>query len=239
METHGWRNATLLALVPFVVAWGCSGANGDGSAASAEVADSAAIAAASAPTTEPVKTEGEVVGQVVDVSCYTAQGLSGEAHRQCAEICANDLGIPLNILDDDGNLWQLVDDDMPGHDQNPTVVQYAEQRVRASGTLIEKGPNRAIIIKDVALLEGTANPQALENSSDPELGRTFNTKPATNPCAAKAGANPCAAKANPCAGANPCAAKANPCAGANPCAAKNPCAGANPCAAENPCAPQS
>ena len=39
------------------------------------------------------------------------------------------------------------------------------------------------------------------NSSDPELGRTFNNKPAPNPCAGKA--NPCEGKANPCA-ANPC-----------------------------------
>ncbi|MGH7551279.1 MAG: hypothetical protein ACREK3_11125 [Gemmatimonadota bacterium] len=103
---------------------------------------------------------------------------------------------------------------MPGHDQNPTVVQYAEQRVRASGTLVEQGGNRAIIVKNVALLEGTANPTALANSSDPELGRTFNTQPAANPCAGKAAApaNPCAGKANPCAG-NPCAGKANPCGG--------------------------
>lgn len=140
--------------------------------------------------------EGQVVGQVVDVSCYLAQGLEGESHRQCTEICANNLNVPLNIMDDDGHLWQLVDDDMPGKDQNPTVVQYAEQRVRASGTLIEKGSNRAIIVRNVELIEGTANPAALENSSDPKLGREFNaSKSAANPCA---GANPCGG--NPCSG---------------------------------------
>jgi hypothetical protein len=86
---------------------------------------------------------------------------------------------------------------MPGKDQNPTVIQFAEQRVRASGTLIEKGPNRAIIVRNVELVEGTANPAALESSVDPKLGREFNApKSAANPCA---GANPCA-RANPCGG---------------------------------------
>ncbi len=215
-----------IILLGATLGWACTGgADPESTGAATEAVEETAAVATAAASTD----EGSIEGQVVDVSCYLAQGLKGEAHRQCAEICANQLNIPLNVLDDEGNLWQLVDDDMPGHDQNPTVVQYAEQRVRATGTLIDKGANKAIIIKDVALLEGEANPTALANSSDPELGRTFNNKPAANPCAGKAAANPCAGKTNPCAGkANPCAGKANPCA-ANPCAGKaNPCA-ANPC----------
>ncbi|MDX1623586.1 MAG: hypothetical protein R3199_06365 [Gemmatimonadota bacterium] len=190
------RTLPVLALAA-TLAWGCS-SEADAGADETARHESEAEPAAAAVAYETVvdAREGEIVGQVVDVSCYLAQGLKGDSHRQCAEVCANQLGIPLNILDDDGNLWQLVDDDMPGHDQNPTVVQFAEQRVRAKGKLIEKGPNRAIIVKDVALVEGTANPEALENSSDPELGRTFNTKRSANPCAGKADAekNPCAAK---------------------------------------------
>lgn len=201
MELVHKTRLAALALLLGTVGWACSGgAEADSTGAATEIAEE--TTATSTPTATAASTqEGSIEGQVVDVSCYLAQGLKGEAHRQCAEICSNDLNIPLNILDDDGNLWQLVDDDMPGHDQNPTVVQYAEQRVRVTGTLIEKGDNQAIIVKDVALLEGNANPTALANSSDPELGKTFNNKPAANPCAGKA--NPCAGKANPCA-ANPC-----------------------------------
>ncbi|HET6342857.1 MAG TPA: hypothetical protein VFG78_11835 [Gemmatimonadota bacterium] len=189
-----------LTLLAGTMGWACSGgAEAESIDAASEMTKETAV---TTPTAVTASTEeGSIEGQVIDVSCYLAQGLKGDAHRQCAEICANQLGIPLNVLDDEGYLWQLVDDDMPGHDQNPTVVQYAEQRVRATGTLIEKGATRAIIVKDVALLEGTANPTALANSSDPELGKTFNTKPAANPCAGKT--NPCAGKANPCA-ANPC-----------------------------------
>lgn len=219
-ETKLTRIVPAVALVG-LLAWGCSNQGDAGSeAASVEEFETQATPVATVDDTR----EGEIVGQVVDVSCFLAQGLKGESHRQCAEICANDLGIPLNILDDDGNMWRLVDDDMPGHDQNPTVVQFAEQRVRAEGTLIEKGGQKAIIVKKVALVEGTANPEALANSTDPELGKTFNTKAAVNPCAGKAEANPCAGKAK----ANPCAAEKNPCA-----------AKKNPCAAGNPCAPQS
>ena len=203
MELVRKTRLAALTLLVGTVGWACSGgAEADSTGAATEIAEDAAVAATSATAVASTE-EGSIEGQVVDVSCYLAQGLKGDAHRQCAEICANQLGIPLNVLDDEGNLWHLVDDDMPGHDQNPTVVQYAEQRVRATGTLIDKGANKAIIVKDVALLEGTANATALASSSDPELGRTFNNKPAPNPCAGKAPANPCAGKANPCA-ANPC-----------------------------------
>lgn len=193
------RKATYTAAIVLTIgaiAWGFEGAESTTSEA-AENHAPVRVATAVDDTRE-----GEIVGQVVDVSCYLAQGLRGESHRQCSEICANNLNVPLNIMDDDGHLWQLVDDDMPGKDQNPTVVQYAEQRVRASGTLIEKGTNRAIIVRNVELIKGTANPAALENSSDPKLGRDFN--------ASKSAANPCVG-ANPCAGANPCSG--NPCAG--------------------------
>ncbi|MGH7544194.1 MAG: hypothetical protein ACREK7_09675 [Gemmatimonadota bacterium] len=192
-----WKTRLVaLTLLTGTAGWACSGgAEAESTGAATELAGETAAVTTPA-TVVATADEGSIEGQVVDVSCYLAQGLKDEPHRQCAEICANQLGIPLNVLDDQGNLWQLVDDDMPGHDQNPTVIQYAEQRVRATGTLIDKGANKAIIVKDVALLDGTANPTALANSRDPELGRTFNNKPAANPCAGKA--NPCAA--NPCGG---------------------------------------
>ncbi|MGH7556798.1 MAG: hypothetical protein ACREMD_03270 [Gemmatimonadota bacterium] len=205
---HHTRRLAFVGIV--ALGWSCQG-TGDTDSAEVQAGTTAVNPAADASAPAHAS-EGEVVGYVIDTSCYLAQGLKGESHRQCAEICANQLGIALNVLDDQGRLWQLVDDDMPGHDQNPTVVQYAEQRVRATGTLIEKGDNRAIIVKDVALLEGTANPAALAASTDPQLGRTFNTTPAANPCASRLEPAP-----NPCGGRNPCAGQANPCK-ANPCA---------------------
>jgi hypothetical protein len=173
------------------------------------------IVAAARPTPD----EGTVTGQVIDTSCYLAQGLYGDGHRACAEICGRDKGIALAIVDDKGVVWHLVDSAMPGSSQNGKVLPYAEQFVKASGTVFTSGPNRAIIVKDIQLVKGTRNAQALKPA-------------AANPCAAKQAQREHGGKANPCAGKNPCAAKPKPAGQANPCAAK-----ANPCAAEtNPCA---
>ena len=63
----------------------------------------------------------------------------------------------LAIVDDKGQVWYLADSNMPGTSQNEKLLPYAEQTVKATGTLISKGPNRAIIVKQVELVKGTAN----------------------------------------------------------------------------------
>ncbi len=183
------RISWAFALALPVIGWGCADDRGIDSAASEGGAESATIATSTLTAGPAQKREGTIEGQVVDVSCYLAQGLSGDTHRQCAELCANQLGIPLNILVDDGTMYQLVDDDMPGHDQNPTVVQYAEQRVRVTGTIIEKGASRAVIVKDVALVEGTATPppsrrRPIPSSAGPSTTRRRRT-PAHRPTRAR------------------------------------------------------
>ena len=152
----------------------------------------AGLVLASRSTANP--DEGTITGQVIDTSCYLAQGLHGDSHRACAEICGRDNGIALAIVDEKGQVWHLVDSAMPGNGQNAKVLPYAEQYVKATGTLITKGSNRAIIIKNIELTKGTANPDAVKTG-------------AVNPCAKKQAelehgkgqANPCAAKQNPCA----------------------------------------
>ncbi len=101
--------------------------------------------------------EGTVTGQVIDTSCFLGHDLHGDGHRQCAEICARDKGVALAIVDDKGQVWYLADSNMPGTSQNEKLLPYAEQTVKATGTLITKGPNRAIIIKQVELVKGTTN----------------------------------------------------------------------------------
>ncbi len=49
------------------------------------------------PMEHPKGSQRTITGTVVDVSCKFGQGLSGDSHRQCAQICA-DKGIPLAIL---------------------------------------------------------------------------------------------------------------------------------------------
>ncbi|CAN5789630.1 hypothetical protein BH20GEM1_BH20GEM1_05410 [soil metagenome] len=81
------RISWAFALALPVIGWGCSGDRGIDSAASEGGAESATIATSTPAAGPAQKREGTIEGQVVDVSCYLAQGLSGDTHRQCAELC--------------------------------------------------------------------------------------------------------------------------------------------------------
>ena len=117
----------------------------------------AAFALVAASPSQASPDEGTVSGQVIDTSCFLGHDLHGDGHRQCAEICGRDKGVALAIVDDEGQVWYLADSNMPGTSQNEKLLPYAEQTVKATGTLISRGPNRAIIVKQVELVKGTAN----------------------------------------------------------------------------------
>ena len=90
-----------------------------------------------------------ISGTVIDLSCKFRHNLSGEEmHRMCAQVCA-DLGIPLAILGDDGTLYMPVSAGMPGENQNEALKEYAEQKVRVTGTVFEAGGAKAIQIESV------------------------------------------------------------------------------------------
>lgn len=90
-----------------------------------------------------------VSGTVIDLSCKFRHNLTGEEmHRMCAQVCA-DRGIPLAILGDDGTLYMPVSAGMPGDSQNAALREYAEQKVRVSGTVFEAGGAKAIEIENI------------------------------------------------------------------------------------------
>ena len=89
----------------------------------------------------PDAPEGEdvtIVGTVVDLDCKFRYGLSGENHRTCAQVCA-DNGLPLVIMGNDGKVYMPVGGGMPGSPQNSRLREYAEQEVRIIGTVYEAG----------------------------------------------------------------------------------------------------
>lgn len=90
-----------------------------------------------------------VTGTVIDVSCKFGQGLSGESHRMCSQVCA-DKGIPLAILSSDGTLYVPVSAGMPGESQNGRLKEFAEQTVTVKGKVFEAGGARAIQIESVS-----------------------------------------------------------------------------------------
>ena len=75
----------------------------------------------------------EFTAQVVDLSCKVVYGLTGEEHRMCAQVCA-DQGIPLVLLHD-GEIYLPVDKAMPGTGANEQL-----QRCRFAGYIAQSLP---------------------------------------------------------------------------------------------------
>jgi hypothetical protein len=96
----------------------------------------------------PASKEVTVTGTVVDVSCKFGQGLSGEDHRMCSQVCS-DRGIPLAILTADGKLYIPVSASMPGDAQNDKLKEFAERKVTVKGKAFEAGGAQAIQIASV------------------------------------------------------------------------------------------
>ncbi len=92
----------------------------------------------------------EFTAQVVDLSCKVVYNLTGEEHRMCAQVCA-DQGIPLVLLHD-GEIYMPVSDKMPGTGSNEQLKPHAEQEVKVKGKVVERGGQKTIIIESVEVI---------------------------------------------------------------------------------------
>lgn len=90
-----------------------------------------------------------ITGTVVDVSCLIGSGATGDAHRNCAQACA-DGGLPLAILGTDGHIYMALAP-APGQGQNARLREHAEHRVTVTGTVIEARGTRGIKIDNIAM----------------------------------------------------------------------------------------
>lgn len=100
------------------------------------------------PMQHPKGSQRTITGTVVDVSCKFGQGLTGDSHRMCAQVCAGK-GIPLAILTKDGRLYIPTSPAMPGDGQNDRLKDFAEQQVTVSGTVFPAGGANAIQIASI------------------------------------------------------------------------------------------
>lgn len=111
----------------------------------------AAIASTPAAAQQPAQgRQVTITGEVIDLSCRLGQGLSGESHRMCAQVCA-DRGIPLAILGSDGNVYLPISTAMPGESQTARLREHAEHRVRVTGRVVNQAGARAIFIETIAM----------------------------------------------------------------------------------------
>lgn len=76
--------------------------------------------------------EMTITGQVIDLNCNTTNGASGASHKACAQACAK-AGVPLGILASDGVIYVPVSS-KPGDPQNSRLMDFAEAKVKVTGT---------------------------------------------------------------------------------------------------------
>ncbi|MGH7531113.1 MAG: hypothetical protein ACREMN_12075 [Gemmatimonadales bacterium] len=96
------------------------------------------------PKGEPVT----LTADVIDLSCKFVNGASGDAHRQCAQVCAGK-GQPLALLASDGNIYIPVNSGMGAAGENARLREYAERRVRVRGRVIQQGAIKVIVIDNI------------------------------------------------------------------------------------------
>ncbi|HYT72756.1 MAG TPA: hypothetical protein VEK78_15320 [Gemmatimonadales bacterium] len=92
--------------------------------------------------------EMTITGQVIDLNCYTTNGASGAGHKACAQACAK-AGVPYGILSSDGTIYVPVSS-KPGDPQNSKLAQYAEGKVKVTGTHRSVSGLHTIEIKTVS-----------------------------------------------------------------------------------------
>jgi len=91
-----------------------------------------------------------MTAQVIDMSCKVVHDLSGDGHRECAQVCA-DQGVPLALLAEDGNIYQPVSMEMPssGDEINQMLRPHAERMVVVEGETVQRAGVNGIIIESV------------------------------------------------------------------------------------------
>jgi hypothetical protein len=89
---------------------------------------------------------------VVDLSCKVVYNLSGDDHRMCTQVCA-DNGIPIGFVTADGTFYLPVSAGMPGDGANEMLRAHAEHEVRVTGKVIKRAGMNTIIIDSVEMEE--------------------------------------------------------------------------------------
>ena len=102
----------------------------------------------------PAGRQATITGTVVDVSCLVGSGATGDAHRNCAQACA-DAGLPLAILSSDGNIYMALAS-APAQGTNARLREHAEHRVTVTGTVLESHGVHGIKIETIAMAAAPA-----------------------------------------------------------------------------------
>src|SRR5262245_60109470 len=90
-----------------------------------------------------------VEGYVLDSACAFTKGLDKPISRDCALACAKE-GSQLVILAKDGSIYWPIDSATPAKGQNAKLLEFAGNRVKATGKLYERGGSHALVVESLA-----------------------------------------------------------------------------------------
>lgn len=90
-----------------------------------------------------------VTGEVLDMTCYIANNLSGPDHAECARVCIRS-GEPAGIKAQDGKVYLLTGE--PGHSINAEVADYAAKIVTIKGTQTMRDGFAQLQVKEIRKL---------------------------------------------------------------------------------------
>ncbi len=101
---------------------------------------------------KPIKGKAvNVVGEIVDLSCYLQVGKHGEKHIDCGRKCIKN-GQPVGLLAADGTVYLLCDEEHDPRRDGLTefraqAVELMAQIVTVNGTYTEVGGQKAIFVQ--------------------------------------------------------------------------------------------
>jgi type 1 fimbria pilin len=89
-----------------------------------------------------------VEGYVLDSACAFTKNLEKPISRECALACAKE-GSQLVILTKDGAIYWPIDSATPAKGQNARLIEFAGNRVTATGKLYDRGGSHALVIESI------------------------------------------------------------------------------------------
>ena len=91
-----------------------------------------------------------VVGEIIDLSCYLQVGKHGDKHKDCGQKCARN-GQPIGLLTSDGDVYMLIDEEHDPRRDGMTefrkqAIEHMADVVRVHGTSTEVAGQKAIYV---------------------------------------------------------------------------------------------
>jgi hypothetical protein len=93
----------------------------------------------------------DVVGEIIDLSCYLQVGKHGDKHRECGQKCIAN-GQPVGLLAEDGTVYMLIDEEHNARRDGLTqfrkqAIELMAHVVTVHGTLTEVDGHKTLYVQ--------------------------------------------------------------------------------------------